>query len=332
MDTHAPVMKQIMPHVMSRIFNKSVAEIKSEEPQSILGANLVELCGDMLTVKSEPVRILPAMNNAPRGSELRGHSFYEAASLRKFGGLYYFIYSSHVNHELCYATSRFPDRDYTYRGVIISNGDIGLDGRKPKDRLCATGTNHGSIDRINGQHYIFYHRLTHNTAFSRQGCAEPITIEPDGTIRQVEMTICGLNGGPLTARGTYPAAICCNLTNGHMPHLSNAKKNKYAPNINHEGNTRFVKDIEPGALLGYKYFSFQGTMQIRVTSRGHGGTLAVMTEPGKPLAELRLHEAKGWKTSDTATFRAHGKLPLYLCWHGKGSIDLLDFTLTEGDV
>lgn len=331
MNTHAPLMKLAMPNVMSKIFNKSVEEIKAEEPQSILGANLVELCDDMLTVKSEPVRILPALNNAPKGSELRNHSFYEAASLRKFGDLYYFIYSSHVNHELCYATSRYPDRDYTYRGVVISNGDIGLNGRKPKERLCATGTNHGSIEYIGGQYYIFYHRLTHNTAFSRQGCAEPIAIESDGTIRQVEMTSCGLNGGSLAASGIYPAAICCNLTNGHMPHLSNAKKNKYAPNVNHEGDTCFVKDMENETLLGYKYFSFRGETGIKVTSRGSDGRLLVMTTPDKPLAEIVLHGSIDWKTSDTVKFHAQGDLPLYLCYNGKGKADLLDFTLLEGE-
>lgn len=159
-----------------------------------------------------------------------------------------------MNHELCYATSKYPNRDYTYRGVIISNGDIGINGRKPKDRLYPTGTNHGSIEYINGQYYIFYHRQTHNTAFSRQACAEPITIEPDGTIRQVEITSCGLNGGPLKADGTYPAAICCNLTNGKMPHLSNVRKNPPAPNVNHEGEIRFIKDVTKGTMIGYKYF------------------------------------------------------------------------------
>ena len=116
-----------------------------------------------------------------------------------------------------------------------------------------------------------------------------------------------------------------------MPHLSNAKKNNYAPNVNHEGDTRFVKDIEPGTLLGYKYFSFQGTTKIKVTSRGSGGTLIILTEWGKPLAELNLREAKSWETSHAVTFHAHGKLPLYLGWQGKGKIDLLDFTLTEGE-
>ena len=326
-DTHAPLVNLVMPKVMSKIFKKSVAEIRSEEPQSILGANLVELCDDMLTVKSEPVRILPAMNNAPKGSELCKHSFFEAASLRKFGDLYYFIYSSHVNHELCYATSRYPDRDYTYRGVIISNGDIGYEGRRTRDRLCATGTNHGSIECINGQHYIFYHRLTHNTAFSRQGCAEPITIEPDGTIRQVQMTSCGLNGGPLEASGTYPAAICCNLSNGRMPHLSNIGKNPHAPNVNHEGDKRFVKDVTNGTVLGYKFFAFSGNTQVQITYRGNAGTLLISTETGNPLAEIELQKSEQWAASGSASFCAKGTLPLYFEYRGKGKVDILDFSI-----
>lgn len=325
MDTHAPVMKQVMPHVMKGIFNKPLEEIRREEPQSILGANVVELDDDMLTVKSEPVRILPALNNAPKGSALREHSFYEAASLRRFGELYYFIYSSHVNHELCYATSRYPDRDFIYRGVIISNGDIGIGGRKDKDRLCPTGTNHGSIECINGQYYIFYHRLTHNSAFSRQACAEPVTMKADGTIHQVEMTSCGLNGGPLEAEGRYPAAVCCNLTNGRMPHLSNVKKNPPSPNVNHEGEIRFVKDITDGTLVGYKYFRFSGEVALRMTYRGSGGKLKVLigeTQAG----EFLLETSSEWRETERLVLHGAGTWPLYFIYQGRGKIDLLDFT------
>lgn len=60
-----------------------------------------------------------------------------------------------------------------------------------------TANNHGCIECISGKWYIFYHRHTHRSTFSRQVCAEPITILPDGRIPQVEMTSCGLNGGPL---------------------------------------------------------------------------------------------------------------------------------------
>ena len=37
------------------------------------------------------------------------------------GEKYYFIYSSIVMHELCYAVSDKPDEGFVYGGVIVSN-------------------------------------------------------------------------------------------------------------------------------------------------------------------------------------------------------------------
>lgn len=49
-----------------------------------------------------------------------------------------------------YGDVKYPDgRPLEYRGVIISNGDIGINGRTEKERLYPTGTNYGSIERIN---------------------------------------------------------------------------------------------------------------------------------------------------------------------------------------
>lgn len=177
-----------------------------------------------------------------------GHAFYEGSSIRKINDTYYFIYSSMRNHELCYATSKKPDRDFIYRGTIISNGDVGYHGRLEKDRLNMTATNHGSIECINGAWYVFYHRNTHGSMCSRQACAEPIQIETDGTIHQVEMTSCGLNGKPLMGRGIYPAAIACNLSNGKMPHLMMNKTVSTIPQITHEGEERFITNIKNAAL------------------------------------------------------------------------------------
>ena len=59
--------------------------------------------------------------------------------------------------------------------------------------------------------YIFYHRHTNGTWYSRQGCAEKIKINEDGTIPQVEITSCGLNNGPLIGKGEYPVYIACNI-------------------------------------------------------------------------------------------------------------------------
>lgn len=336
MDTHALPLKYVMPVVMSKIFNKSLHEIREEEPLSILGANIVELETDMLTVKGEPKRIIPALNNTPKESELRGHSFYEAASLRKFGDTYFFIWSSHVNHELCYATSRYPDRDYRYRGVIISNGDIGIGGRKEKERLYPTGTNHGSIEMINGKYYVFYHRQTHNTAFSRQGCAEEITIGEDGSIRQAEMTSCGLNGGPLKGEGIYPAAICCNLTNGKTPHITNMKKAPVSPNVYQENEEVFIRDIEDGTLIGYKYFQFKGQYSLKVTTRGADGVLCVKTETGTEAREITKiilnkdgEDSRRWRSSREVTFSLYGVKPLYFIYQGTGKMDFLDFELCQ---
>ena len=71
--------------------------------------------------------------------------------------------------------------------------------------------NHGSMVEIGGSWYIFYHRHTNGTWYSRQGCAEKIEMLSDGTIVQAEMTSCGLNGGPLVGEGEYGAYLACNL-------------------------------------------------------------------------------------------------------------------------
>ena len=42
--------------------------------------------------------------------------------------------------------------------------------------------NHGSMVQIGDDWYIFYHRHTNGTWYSRQGCAERLTFGEDGSI------------------------------------------------------------------------------------------------------------------------------------------------------
>ena len=149
---------------------------------------VVELEPDMLTTKGEPRICIPGGHHTA-GTGFEGHGFFEASSIRKVGDKYYFVYSSHKSHELCYAVSDKPDSGYVYGGTIVSNGDIGLDGRETP--VYTLGNNHGGMVEANGQWYIFYHRQTNGTEFSRQGCAEPIEIAADGSIKQIEITSCG---------------------------------------------------------------------------------------------------------------------------------------------
>ena len=122
------------------------------------GAMCTVLGPDMLTIEEEPVFIAPGdMYDAGTGFE--GHAFFEASSIRKRGDIYYFVYSSELMHDLCYATSKNPRGPFTYGGTIVSNVDAGIGTYKPADRPAAIGgNNHGSIVEINGQWYIFYHR------------------------------------------------------------------------------------------------------------------------------------------------------------------------------
>lgn len=245
------------------MFGRSREEIFSY-PDSIMGPVMAVLSDDMLTVKEEAKHII---SYRVKGTSFEAHPFFEGSSMRKVGKKYYFIYSSWQNHELCYATSDQPDRDFVFGGTIVSNGDIGYRGRDAQHKLNMTGTTHGSIIEINGQWYVFYHRLTHKSDYSRQACAEKIRILEDGSIPQAEMTSCGLNDGPLSAEGTYPAVIACNLTNGHMPHGSNSVFQISFPNVTHKGQERFIAEIEDHTLIGYKYFECRSVKQFGITYR-----------------------------------------------------------------
>lgn len=326
-ETDSRILRSCYHLVEGVLFGKSQQEIASE-PGGVMGAIHVTLGEDMLTVVSDPVRIMPSRT---KGTEFEGHGFFEASSIRKIGDTYYFIWSSRNNHELCYATSSFPDRDFHYRGVIVSNGDIGLNGRSAKERLNLTGNTHGSIEKINGQWYVFYHRHTHNSSYSRQACAEPIEIASDGSIAQAALTSCGLNGKPLNASGSYPAFAACNLTNGHMPHVVNGFTHRNIPIFTHKNGEHFIQNVHSGTHIGWKYFAFSGETTLRVTARGDGGCLQVGTQWDTPLAELKLQPSSTWTVSQPIAFFAQGIQPLYLTYCGKGKIDLLAIILGSNE-
>ena len=264
----------------------------------------------MLTVKGEPKAILDSKTTAPKGSDLYRHPFYEAASIRKFGDLYYLVYSSGANNELAYATSQYPDHGFVYRGVIVSNSDLGYRGNtQPKNNA---GTIHGGIERINGRYYIFYHRCTNNTDFSRQACAEPIEIELDGTIRQVEITTQGMDGKPLPGAGTYPAALCCNLITRKHIRLGVGKQ-QTLPRITERDGRTILKDLTTGTKAVYKYFDLRDTKRIAVDFRGNA-TLAV----------------NGVRLDDHGTAPIEGGKRETLCIEIlSGKADILSFTLEE---
>ena len=309
------------------MFGKSREEILGTV-DSVMGPSMLVLEDDMLTVKEEAKHIIPYR---VKGTAFEEHPFYEAASIRKIGSKYYFIYSSLQNHELCYATSDYPDRNFAFGGVIVSNGDIGYRGRKEEDKLNMTGTTHGSIEKIGSDWYVFYHRLTHKSDYSRQACAEKIHINDDGSIEQVCITSCGLNGGPLKASGEYPAVIACILTNGRMPHGSNSIYKESFPNVNNDENDRFISEICDNTLIGYRYFEFDKTGKISLVVRAYDndspkGRIDVSVTDSADrttvLGSIDICAGREWKSFNCEFGEVSGVYTLHFIYHGIGRIDI----------
>ena len=307
------------------MFGKAKEEIiKYAKADSVNGAISLVLCDDMVTVKEKPKHIIPYNT---KGTSFEAHPFFEASSIRKFNNKYYFIYSSKQNHELCYAMSDYPDKDFKFMGTLVSNGDIGYNNRSEENRLNMTGTTHGSIEYINGKYYVFYHRLTHKSDCSRQACAEEIIMNSDGTFNQVEMTSCGLNGGPLRAKGKYPSVIACNITNGNMPHGSNKIFKEHFPNVTNENDLRFVGEITNNTLVGFKYFNYKNNKTFSFTYRGKGnGTVSIGQDMDNYVKKIKIKPSDDFITVTVDIDFTDGVKGLYLYFEIDELIDLLDIS------
>ena len=176
------------------------------------------------------------------------HRFFEACSPRKINGRYYLIYSPQKGSCLDYAVSDSPTGPFEYKGTIIDNS-IDYPG----------GNDHGSVMCINGQYYIFYHKMTNGTIMSRRGCVEKIEILPDGTIPQVEMTSLGFEES-LNPFSVTKADTACVLKGGCFI-------------TEHNIFDRVVTGITEGAVMGWKYYDF-GTdddpFSLKLKLRGTG--------------------------------------------------------------
>ncbi|MFP4016919.1 MAG: family 43 glycosylhydrolase [Halanaerobiales bacterium] len=305
--------------------------------KSRTGAMATVLAKDMITVIEAPVTVVPS-EPFSKGSGFEGHEFFEAPSIRKIGDTYYFIYSSINYHELCYATSKNPTKGFVYRGTIVSNNDCFIDSYKPAEQpMFYGGNNHGSIVEIKDRWYVFYHRHTNGTNFSRQGCLEAIEVLEDGTIPQVEMTSCGPNGGPLKGRGEYPAYIACNLFCKYEEAYSAGPGDWMDcrfPKITQDGKDGdkeigYFANMRDGATAGFKYIECNGVNKITFKIRGAcDGVFEVMTGwDGPSIGEIPVYSSNEWKEHSAEVTVPDGVHALYFKYLGKGYLSLASFTL-----
>ena len=302
------------------------------------GPMVTVLGPDMLTIVEEPRFIMPSRPYSA-GSGYEGHEYFEAASIRKVGDTYCFIYSSILHHELCYATSASPVEGFRFRGTLVSNVDAGIDRYKPAERRMAyPGNNHGSIARIGGQWYVFYHRHSNGHGYSRQACMEPIELRHGCEFVQVEITSRGPNGGPLPGEGTFPAYAACHIGSGDRvpeePAVPGLRMEGFFPYVTQDGpdgseGPAHVANLVDGAWVGFKDFDCKGTSLAAVTTRGWSmGKFEVLTDiDGAPIGTVSLARRNEWTSHPAGVRIPDGVRTLYLRYRGVGYADLLDFTL-----
>ena len=234
-------------------------------------------------------------------------AFHEGASIRKIGEWYYLVFAdeSRRGRPTClgYAMSKDPMGPFEYKGIIIDNY-----GADPN-----IWNNHGSIAKFGDQWYVFYHRSTRNSKKFRKACIEPITINKDGTIDEVEMTTQGA-GKPLPATGVLDAARACQLSGdlfiGSLP----------SANLPTEGLT----NISSGDYATYKYLSFDKKLsKFRVkTLNAKPGTIELrLDQPDGQLIGTcsinRQQDKTAFSISECPIDKVSGTHALYLVFRGE---------------
>ncbi len=123
------------------------------------------------------------------GESADAFAFFEAASIRKIGNKYVWVYSGHSgpdyglgrsNSTLRYAFGDSPLGPWKSGGVLVDSRGVVLNRDGTRLQTTNFGHNtHGSIQLINDQYYVFYHRPPRGFGFARQPMVAPVKVEWD---------------------------------------------------------------------------------------------------------------------------------------------------------
>lgn len=188
--------------------------------------------------------------------------------------------------------------------------------------------------RILDQWYIFYHRHTNGTNYSRQGCFEKLVPKGDSGFYQSEITSCG--GTPFTEPGFYPAYLACNLFTDeeelYVP-WSGWMDDRF-PKITQEGRdgdevNGYVANMRNHARAGFKYFECKNTKVTSVRTKGYAnGRLEVRTKwDGELLGSFEIEYANVWHDIPGDIKLPDGVNSLYFTFEGEGYLQFGGFAI-----
>ena len=231
------------------------------------------------------------------------HGFHEGASIRKVNSKYILLYadvSRGSATSLGHAVADSPLGSYTKKGIVIDN--VGCDKR--------TWNNHGSICQFKNQWYVFYHRSSLSSRYNRKACIEPITIQPDGTITEVEMTTQGVNS-PIDARQQLDAYRACIL----IGDLTNC----------FDGDSEYLTGGTDGDFAAYKYLSFTGQDEFTALVKGKGRLSIHADQPFRaPIGVVDVDNAENWSNVECSVKPLTGTHSIYIVFHS-GNLSIQHF-------
>jgi hypothetical protein len=229
-----------------------------------------------------PARIFP-------GEDPGAFGFFEAASIRKIGNKYVWIYSGASGPEYgigrATATLRYAFADtalgpWKSGGVLVDARAIvpTQDGTKLQTTFSGHNT-HGSLQLINDQYYVFYHRAPRGFGYARQSMVAPVKVESDEkpvsdggkvTIRAYDpyakdnlWTAKGsqgneYTGAEVTSEGfhIYGLDPYQYYSAGYACYLSNPQSVQDSWDM--WDNSMPLANVQNGNIIGYKYFGFGG--------------------------------------------------------------------------
>jgi arabinoxylan arabinofuranohydrolase len=221
--------------------------------------------------------------------DLGKFNFFEAASIRKIGNKYVWVYSGYSgpdygvdssNSTLRYAFGDSPLGPWKTGGVLVDSRAVVPNQDGSRLRTSYSGHNtHGSIQLINDQYYVFYHRAPRSFGNARQPMVAPVKVAwdekpvseggkvtiraydpyaPDNVWTAKDSQGTEYTGAEVTSEGFhifglnpyqyYSAGYACYLSNQQLVQDSWDMWDNNMP----------LANVQNGNIIGYKYFGFGG--------------------------------------------------------------------------
>jgi len=275
-----------------------------------------------------------------KGQNPGDFNFFEASSIRQVGNKYVMVFSGYsgpdyglgsTNSALRYAFGDSPLGPWRSGGVLVDSRGVveNEDGSHLMTTNAAHNT-HGSLQQINGQWYVFYHRPPRGFGNARQAMVAPVKITwdkksvADGGIVKItaydpysknnewtakasdgtqytgaEVTSEGFQIFGLPPYNYYSAGIACFMTGNDW----------MQDNYDVWNNSMDLAGITNKGIVGFKYFGFGGlkkdTKGIKAfagTKKGDGTKLNINLVPGgKGAFKIHVMLDNPWKGKEIAT-------------------------------